>query len=155
MGKFTIREKNGKYSFRLKAGNGEIIATSQMYKSLKTCRAGIDMQHVVTLVVHHSQYVRMAGHEYVGFLGLEKREELLFVMTGIAADVGHDDFVVFADKQLRSRNHQASVPVVGVAVYRHYRLEFAQPLPYALEPEMAEFHPGGGVDVESAAVVLD
>ncbi len=42
MGKLTIREKNGKYSFRLKAGNGEIIATSQMYKSLKTCRAGID-----------------------------------------------------------------------------------------------------------------
>ncbi len=42
MGKFTIREKNGKYSFRLKAGNGETIATSQMYKSLKTCRAGID-----------------------------------------------------------------------------------------------------------------
>ena len=42
MGKFTIREKNGKYSFRLKAGNGEIIATSQMYKSLKTCQAGID-----------------------------------------------------------------------------------------------------------------
>ena len=42
MGKFTIREKNGKYSFRLKAGNGEIIATSQMYKSLKTCRAGIE-----------------------------------------------------------------------------------------------------------------
>ena len=42
MGKFTIREKNEKYSFRLKAGNGEIIATSQMYKSLKTCRAGID-----------------------------------------------------------------------------------------------------------------
>lgn len=41
MGKFTIREKNGKYSFRLKAGNGEIIATSQMYKSLKTCREGI------------------------------------------------------------------------------------------------------------------
>jgi len=41
MGKFIIREKNGKYSFRLKAGNGEIIATSQMYKSLKTCRAGI------------------------------------------------------------------------------------------------------------------
>ncbi len=41
MGKFTIREKNGKYSFRLKAGNGEVIATSQMYKSLQTCKAGI------------------------------------------------------------------------------------------------------------------
>ena len=41
MGKFSIREKNGKYSFRLKAGNGEVIATSQMYKSLQTCKAGI------------------------------------------------------------------------------------------------------------------
>lgn len=41
MGKFTIREKNGKFSFRLKAGNGEVIATSQMYKSLLTCKAGI------------------------------------------------------------------------------------------------------------------
>ena len=41
MGKFLIKEKNGKYSFRLKAGNGEIIAVSQMYKSLKTCKAGI------------------------------------------------------------------------------------------------------------------
>ncbi len=41
MGKFVIREKNGKYSFRLKATNGEIIAASQMYKSLQTCKAGI------------------------------------------------------------------------------------------------------------------
>ncbi|MBQ6255609.1 MAG: YegP family protein [Clostridia bacterium] len=41
MGKFMIREKNEKYSFRLKAGNGEVIATSQMYKSLQTCKAGI------------------------------------------------------------------------------------------------------------------
>ena len=41
MGKFLIKEKNGKYSFRLKASNGEIIAASQMYKSLVTCKAGI------------------------------------------------------------------------------------------------------------------
>ncbi|MBQ4640202.1 MAG: YegP family protein [Clostridia bacterium] len=41
MGKFVIREKNDKFSFRLKAGNGEVIATSQMYKSLNTCKAGI------------------------------------------------------------------------------------------------------------------
>lgn len=41
MGKFVIKEKNGKYSFRLKASNGEIIAASQMYKSLQTCKAGI------------------------------------------------------------------------------------------------------------------
>ena len=43
MGKFVIKTtKNGGYKFDLKAGNGETIATSQMYKSLKTCRAGID-----------------------------------------------------------------------------------------------------------------
>lgn len=41
MGKFVIREKNDKFSFRLKAGNGEVIATSQVYKSLNTCKAGI------------------------------------------------------------------------------------------------------------------
>lgn len=41
MGKFTIKEKNDKFTFRLKAGNGEVIATSQTYKSLQTCKAGI------------------------------------------------------------------------------------------------------------------
>ena len=41
MGKFLIREKGGKFSFRLSAGNGEVIAASQMYKSLETCKAGI------------------------------------------------------------------------------------------------------------------
>lgn len=41
MGKFVIREKNEKFSFRLKASNGEVIAASQQYKSLQTCKAGI------------------------------------------------------------------------------------------------------------------
>ena len=41
MGKFVIQEKNDKYSFRLKAGNGEVIAVSQSYKSLQTCKAGV------------------------------------------------------------------------------------------------------------------
>jgi len=41
MGKFVIREKNDKFSFRLKAGNGEVIAASQQYKSLQACKAGI------------------------------------------------------------------------------------------------------------------
>ena len=41
MGKFLIREKGGKFSFRLNAANGQVIATSQMYKSLQTCKGGI------------------------------------------------------------------------------------------------------------------
>ena len=35
-------DKGGKARFRLKARNGQIIATSQGYKSLKSCLAGIE-----------------------------------------------------------------------------------------------------------------
>ena len=43
MGKFVISEsKNGGYLFNLKAGNGEVIATSQIYKSLDSCKNGIE-----------------------------------------------------------------------------------------------------------------
>ena len=42
-GKFEIyQSKNGEYRFRLKAGNGEIIATGQGYKSKSSCLNGID-----------------------------------------------------------------------------------------------------------------
>ena len=41
MGKFVIRNTNTGVKFDLKAGNGEVIATSQVYKSLKSCKAGI------------------------------------------------------------------------------------------------------------------
>lgn len=41
MGKFVIQAKNEKFSFRLKAGNGEVVAVSQSYNSLQTCKAGV------------------------------------------------------------------------------------------------------------------
>jgi len=42
MGKFVINEvKSGGFKFNLKAGNGEVIATSQVYKSLPSCKKGI------------------------------------------------------------------------------------------------------------------
>ena len=42
-GKFEIyQSKNGEYRFRLKASNGEIIATGQGYKSKSSCLKGID-----------------------------------------------------------------------------------------------------------------
>ncbi|MBQ2770501.1 MAG: YegP family protein [Clostridia bacterium] len=41
MGKFVIRNKNDKYSFVLKAGNGEIILVSETYAAEDTCRNGI------------------------------------------------------------------------------------------------------------------
>lgn len=42
-GKFEIyKSSNGEYRFRLKAGNGEIIATSEGYKSKASAKNGIE-----------------------------------------------------------------------------------------------------------------
>ena len=41
MGKFVIRKTNTGVKFDLKAGNGEVIATSEVYASEAACRKGI------------------------------------------------------------------------------------------------------------------
>ena len=41
MGKFVIKETSTGVKFDLKASNGEIIGTSEVYKSEKSCNAGI------------------------------------------------------------------------------------------------------------------
>ena len=41
MGKFIIRTTNTGIKFDLKATNGQVIATSQVYKTIKSCRNGI------------------------------------------------------------------------------------------------------------------
>ena len=41
MGKFVIRKTNTGIKFDLKAANGEIIATSEVYSSAASCRKGI------------------------------------------------------------------------------------------------------------------
>ena len=42
-GKFEVyRDKKGEYRFRLKAGNGQVIATGEGYKSKKSCMNGIE-----------------------------------------------------------------------------------------------------------------
>ena len=43
MGKFEIKKtKNDGFVFNLKAGNGEVIATSETYNSLDACKNGIN-----------------------------------------------------------------------------------------------------------------
>ena len=42
MGKFVIRKTAAGFHFELKAGNGEIIATSETYKSKDACKNGIE-----------------------------------------------------------------------------------------------------------------
>ncbi|MET7998219.1 DUF1508 domain-containing protein [Amycolatopsis sp. NPDC005232] len=42
-GKFEVYEdKAGKFRFRLKAGNGEIVATGEAYESKKAAKAGCE-----------------------------------------------------------------------------------------------------------------
>lgn len=43
MGKFVITKRtNGEYQFNLKAGNGQVILTSEGYSSKANCQNGID-----------------------------------------------------------------------------------------------------------------
>lgn len=42
MGKFVIKETATGTKFDLKAGNGEVIATSEVYNSLEACKKGIE-----------------------------------------------------------------------------------------------------------------
>ena len=42
-GKFEVyQDSRGDYRFRLKAGNGQVIATGEGYKSKKSCMNGIE-----------------------------------------------------------------------------------------------------------------
>ena len=42
MGKFVIRTTDTGVKFDLKAGNGEVIATSEVYSSLDACKNGVE-----------------------------------------------------------------------------------------------------------------
>ncbi len=42
MGKFVIKEAKTGFKFDLKAGNGEVIASSQVYSTEASCRNGVD-----------------------------------------------------------------------------------------------------------------
>lgn len=42
MGKFVIKETKSGVKFDLKAGNGEVIATSEVYTTLAACKNGIE-----------------------------------------------------------------------------------------------------------------
>ena len=41
MGKFLVKKAKGGVMFNLVAGNGEVIATSETYKTLASCKKGI------------------------------------------------------------------------------------------------------------------
>ena len=49
MGKYVISEAKTGFIFNLKANNHEIIASSQIYKSLDSCKAGVESVRQVAL----------------------------------------------------------------------------------------------------------
>ena len=51
MGKFVISQAKNGVKFNLKAANGEVIASSQVYKDEKYCRKGI--ASVITVSYTH------------------------------------------------------------------------------------------------------
>ena len=42
MGKYVVKQAKTGYHFNLKAGNGEVIATSEIYKTEKSCLNGVE-----------------------------------------------------------------------------------------------------------------
>ena len=90
MGKFVVKEtKSGGFKFDLKATNGQVIASSQVYKALKTCQMGIASVTACAPV---------AGIEDQTVEGFEK--------------IKHPKFEVYADKagefrfRLKAKNGQ-------------------------------------------------
>lgn len=61
MGKFVIKEAKKGLVFNLKAGNGEVIATSQVYASMKNCKNGIES------VMVNSQVAQIEDQTEKGF----------------------------------------------------------------------------------------
>ena len=58
MGKVVMKSTaNGGFKFDLKAGNGEVIASSQIYKSEASCRAGIESVRTNALAAVEDQTV--------------------------------------------------------------------------------------------------
>ena len=61
MGKFVIKQTNSGYSFNLRASNGAIIAVSQTYTELDSCRNGVKS------VINNAQVANLEDQTVAGF----------------------------------------------------------------------------------------
>lgn len=72
MGKFIItKRKNNDYQFNLKAGNGQVILTSQGYATKSGCKNGIES--VKTNSPFDSRYERMTSSNSQYYFNLKWR----------------------------------------------------------------------------------
>ena len=88
MGKFVIgKTKNGQYRFNLKAGNGEIIATSEAYTTLAACKNGVESVKKNALVEIEDQTVNESKKNPKYELYLDKAGEYRFRLKAANGEI--------------------------------------------------------------------
>lgn len=84
MGKFIIKKTNTGIKFDLKAGNGEVIATSEVYKSKASCLNGIQsvQKNSVVAQIEDTTEKDFAAVKHPKFqIYLDKKGEYRFRLT--------------------------------------------------------------------------
>ncbi|MFT3918149.1 YegP family protein [Cloacibacterium sp.] len=92
MGKFIIRkQKNDEYMFNLKAGNGEIILTSEGYKAKDSCKKGIESVRINSQIDSRYERKETVSNKYYFVLKAGNGEPIgksQFYLTKQSMEIG-------------------------------------------------------------------
>lgn len=65
MGKFVVKTaKNGEFKFSLKAGNGQVILESELYKAKASCYNGIESVKKNSIIDEHFEKLESKNGKY-------------------------------------------------------------------------------------------
>lgn len=65
MGKFIVKTaKNGEFKFSLKAGNGQVILESELYKAKSSCYNGIESVKKNSIIDEHFEKLESKNGKY-------------------------------------------------------------------------------------------
>lgn len=85
--------------------------------------AGIDIKSIVVRVPHNLQYMRMAAHENVRFVGIQHRGHIKGIMPGRSTDMSHQNLMAFAVEKLHLGAVEADFLCIAISVNPNERLE--------------------------------
>jgi len=120
MGKFVIRTVPSGVKFDMKAGNGEVIATSEVYRAKAACRAGIKsvMKNAAAAAVEDQTEENFAKAKNPKFeVYADKRGEFRFRLKAtngqqIAASEGYTTKAACLNGIESIRKNAAGAPIV-------------------------------------------